>query len=364
MKNIYTLLLLITFFNLSAQVPNYLPTDSLIAWWPFNGNANDESGNGNDGNVNGPLLTTDRFGTPNSAFSFDGIDDFIKAPKNTVYSNGITFNAWAFIVDLNGVQTIFANWGSSSSMRTFALYYQNFNFRTSIQLDNIQNYSISSIPTETNNWKMLTGTFDGSNLNLYENGQLITSTPTPNLSFNSSQYENYTIGTEDTFIQFFDGKIDDVGIWNRALDSTEIKQLYTGTVSQDICTYFDTISVYDTIAVYDTLTYYDTVQIAVTDTLIIDILLTGVAQPNNAKTIKVYPNPAKNVVIIDNGDYSALNNYRLKIINSLGQEVFDSSINIPQFQIPVSVLGTVGLYYIKVFDDNNSLLETKKLILK
>ncbi len=60
--------------SLSAQIP----TDSLVAWYPFNGNANDESGNGHHGTVHGATLTTDRFGNPNSAYHFDGVDDFIE----------------------------------------------------------------------------------------------------------------------------------------------------------------------------------------------------------------------------------------------------------------------------------------------
>jgi hypothetical protein len=55
-----------------AQVPNYVPTNGLIAWYPFNGNANDESGNGNNGTVNGATLTSDRFGNVEKAYSFDG----------------------------------------------------------------------------------------------------------------------------------------------------------------------------------------------------------------------------------------------------------------------------------------------------
>ena len=61
-----------------AQVPSYVPASGLVGWWPFNGNANDESGNGNNGTVmNGVLLTSDRFNNLNSAYSFDGIDDRI-----------------------------------------------------------------------------------------------------------------------------------------------------------------------------------------------------------------------------------------------------------------------------------------------
>ena len=54
-----------------------IPTDGLVGYYPFNGNANDESTNSNNGTVNGATLTTDRFGNVNSAYSFDGVDDNI-----------------------------------------------------------------------------------------------------------------------------------------------------------------------------------------------------------------------------------------------------------------------------------------------
>ena len=52
--------LLGTLLSSNAQVPNYVPSNGLVAWWPFSGNANDASGNGNNGTVNGATLTTDR----------------------------------------------------------------------------------------------------------------------------------------------------------------------------------------------------------------------------------------------------------------------------------------------------------------
>ncbi|HEY4205695.1 MAG TPA: hypothetical protein VGM31_02740, partial [Puia sp.] len=56
-------------------------TTGLIAYYPFNGNADDATGNGNNGSlVNGPTLTTDKMGNPNSAYYFDGVDDYIKIP--------------------------------------------------------------------------------------------------------------------------------------------------------------------------------------------------------------------------------------------------------------------------------------------
>ena len=64
-----------------SQVPNYVPTTGLVGWWPFNGNANDDSGNGNNGTVNGATLTFDRFVNINTTFVFDGVDDWITIPS-------------------------------------------------------------------------------------------------------------------------------------------------------------------------------------------------------------------------------------------------------------------------------------------
>jgi hypothetical protein len=85
--------------NLMAQLPSYVPTNGLVGWWPFNGNANDESGNGNNGTVNGATLTTDRFGIANKAYSFDGVDDIISLQNssNFNFNNGKAISFWVKI---------------------------------------------------------------------------------------------------------------------------------------------------------------------------------------------------------------------------------------------------------------------------
>ena len=55
-----------------------IPTNGLVAWYPFNGNANDSSGNGNNGTVHNATLSADRFNNPNSAYSFNGSSSYIK----------------------------------------------------------------------------------------------------------------------------------------------------------------------------------------------------------------------------------------------------------------------------------------------
>ena len=58
----------------------------LVAWYPFDGNASDMSGNGNHGTVNGATLGTDRHGQIGKAYHFDGVDDWIDF--NTVSFDG------------------------------------------------------------------------------------------------------------------------------------------------------------------------------------------------------------------------------------------------------------------------------------
>ena len=70
MKNLLFVLLVLS-VTVNAQVPSYVPTNGLVAYYPFNGNANDASGNGNNGTVNGATLTTDRFGDVGKAYSFN-----------------------------------------------------------------------------------------------------------------------------------------------------------------------------------------------------------------------------------------------------------------------------------------------------
>ena len=83
-------------------VPSYVPVNGLVGWWPFNGNANDESGNGNNGTVYGAALASDRFGNANNAFSFDGLNDYVLLANSGAinFSGGISFSAWVNAEDL------------------------------------------------------------------------------------------------------------------------------------------------------------------------------------------------------------------------------------------------------------------------
>ena len=144
------------------------------------------------------------------------------------------------------------------------------------------------------------------------------------------------------------------------------KFVYNPTYCSD--TIYTTVTLYDTTfvtvfdTIYNTVTIYDS--IAVTDTLIIDVTFTGVAPPNNLNTIKVYPNPTKDKVYINTGNYALMPNYRIKIVTSLGQIIFENLVNQPLFEVDISAFGALGLYYIQLFDDTNQMIDVRKILLE
>ncbi|MDA7731025.1 BspA family leucine-rich repeat surface protein [Flavobacteriaceae bacterium] len=76
---------------------------NLVAWYPFNNNANDYSGNDNNGTVNGAVLTKDRFGNENRAYDFDGIDDYIEFQEIWLdQSENFTISAWVMLKSTEG----------------------------------------------------------------------------------------------------------------------------------------------------------------------------------------------------------------------------------------------------------------------
>lgn len=79
-----------------ATSSSIIPTQGLVAYYPFNGNTNDESGNGHNGFISGATLTTDRFGRTNHAYCFDGTSNFISVPNDVALNpSSVTVLVWA-----------------------------------------------------------------------------------------------------------------------------------------------------------------------------------------------------------------------------------------------------------------------------
>jgi hypothetical protein len=217
----------------SAQVPGYVPTDSLKGWWAFNGNANDASGNGNNGTVNGATLTNDRFGEANRAFSFDGIDDYILTNYYGVENdNSRTFSFW--VLNNSATQKVIMSYGTNDTSRTYFNIWTGYNCGgISVDISHSAiTYNSSLNNSNWNHYVIVLNKSIGSNVSnllFYENGALLNSI--------CNLYYDSLINTLKSFpltfgkyhaanTNYFTGKIDDVGIWNRALTQSEIIALY------------------------------------------------------------------------------------------------------------------------------------------
>src|ERR1041385_1727611 len=218
----------------SSQLPTYVPTNGLIAWWSFSGNANDESGNNNNGTDNGAVLTADRFGNPNSAYAFDGSSSYISIPTSASLESPatrLTMSAW---INLSGYSLVGQAFGpiltkSNSSGNAFM-------YRFTVDINGISFYAgINNWTTNTgaafnfslNQWYLLTAVLDSSTSYFYLNDSLVaTDTFTTSIVNNTLPLE---IGRDDPgSTEVFNGKIDDIGIWNVALAPQEISNLYLG----------------------------------------------------------------------------------------------------------------------------------------
>ena len=232
MKFFFSILLITFYFATTAQLPSYVPTNGLVGYWPFNGNANDESGNGNNGTVNGATLITDRFGNVNKAYNFNGLNQFIDIGNAGLGISQMpsNFSISIWVKSISGYGAILSrrhienqNWQTLS---------MNGPYNAIFWLTDAPGYGQSPIQWSAiplNTWIHIYVYKSGNNYGLYINSALI-STWQDSYSF-SNAFSNMHIGHQGAWNSFFNGSLDDLAIYNRALTQTEITQLYTSTTT-------------------------------------------------------------------------------------------------------------------------------------
>gem|GEM_PF-2116366 len=230
---------------------NSIPTEGLVAYYPFNGNANDESGNGNNGIVNGALLTTDRFNNSNKAFYFDGVDNSIQIPSSSFNSVKGTISIWFKIGGTPNSETMLISltnfnetnlnefylgfdqrWDSGDREEIEVILYLNNSTSWFIQVP-IEQFNCN----ENFNWNFLTLVHNGIQPKLFLNGQEVGNYHPAHNDYsrwwsdiiNAQEPAYYTSigGINRSGGSFrFNGIIDDICIYNRELNEKEIQTLY------------------------------------------------------------------------------------------------------------------------------------------
>jgi hypothetical protein len=399
-KSLLICLLSILSINTRAQLPNYVSADSLVSWYSFSGNANDSSGHGNNGTVFGATLTTDRFGHPNSAYSFDGVSGYIKSDSAAGYlSDTLTVSFWASYSADFGYDNVISfgdvtgeRWGCINGFT-----YLRFSVgRGCSGTGNLLNYI-----TDTG-WHMITYVMEDTSQFIYYDGVYVGTETNSQPSSLSCAATSLWFGV-DPFSSpaYYQGKLDDIGIWKRALTQCEITELFNGTsfitniISNDtvlsggVATYTLTdtggaatyqwqentgsgFSNLSNITPYSGVTtktltvnpvsaimneyQYRCVRnggscIDTSNTALLILTTTGIAELTK-ESFTISPNPANNTLNIN--AQSRIND--VEIFNVIGKRVFYQHYNSNKISVDVSSLEQ-GFYFIKI---NNGL--TQKLI--
>ncbi|MDB4816686.1 PQQ-binding-like beta-propeller repeat protein [bacterium] len=210
--------------------------NGLVAYYPFNGNANDESGNGYDGEINGATLTEDRFGSRDMAYSFsdhyilldDGLKEF--APTS---SQGLTFSFWAKANSAGYVITQYRNMIAGLSNFFIHLNKPDLGVGGFNLSGNGTSTFSGTIQGESNDWNhWVIEMFPGeNNVKVSRNGIL---EKQGRLTFNgSTSSTQFQIGTiiGSRYPGPLYGQIDEVRIYNRTLSKAEVAALYHGKMN-------------------------------------------------------------------------------------------------------------------------------------
>ncbi len=236
---LFILLCLTVCINLTAQT-----NKGLSAQYQFNNNVTDISGNNNNPSFNNTSFTADRFGNTGSAVHFNGVNSYIQIPNNPSlnFKNTITLSAWVrptgFYYDICHASSILnkgtADYfpGNYSLRLDDALYTEGKGCSGDRLKDSLHmNFRATGTPLksyspfiEKNKWYHVVYTNDGSTATLYVNCDIKYAVPFKESFINN---EDLFLGkTNDEFFPFwFNGDLDDLRIYNRALSKTEVEQL-------------------------------------------------------------------------------------------------------------------------------------------
>ncbi|MGJ3233556.1 LamG-like jellyroll fold domain-containing protein [Marivirga sp.] len=220
----YSLLLTICIvFILKVQIN----AQNIVADFPFNGNTLDESGSENHGTLNGATLTRDRFGNEESAYFFDGIDDYIDVGKDSTLNlkDGFSISFWFKAIGTGFYQSLVSRGWQFAGDYSVELQYNNAEqyYELVTYLEGSANLVSQVVNREWNHYAV---TFKkGENgLRIYLNGELISSS-TINSDLTEVSDYNFRIGNSEDGGFHFKGAIDDVKVYDYEISQENVSEL-------------------------------------------------------------------------------------------------------------------------------------------
>jgi hypothetical protein len=204
------------------------PSTGLVAYYPFNGNADDESGNGNNGTILGGVNAAhDRFGNPGSAFRFDGSTGYITVPNSPSLQkpdSSVSVLAWVNVENWYNTWAGLVAKSESAARGQYALAFQDGG-RIDVDVASTYVWFFTGLPFQPGQWYFAAYTWDGDTIRVYVNGELIDSKQysiPPTVDSHPLELGRHTPGNTE----YLDGTLDDVRIFDRALTGDEIQELF------------------------------------------------------------------------------------------------------------------------------------------
>ena len=274
MNRVFTLLLAASCLTAVGQVPDYVPADGLVAWFPFNGNALDESSNGHDAVVEGAILADNRFGNPSSAYLFDGDDRIFPSNPETFPLAERTTSIWmkSNAGAQNGRELFgYGGGGYVQNCGTSWILTYNNQGNTPLTQDAFElqghcNQSSTIAPLDSDeflNWHNIVVRTSALGTDMFIDGVLLShdtifiNNTIPNCAvLGSVPAPDGACVYQSDANERWDGILDDFGVWHRALTDVEILGIFQavppalGCTNQEACNFDESADIEDDSCLY------------------------------------------------------------------------------------------------------------------
>jgi len=212
----------------NTQLPP--PANGLVAYYPFNGNASDESGNGHNGTVSGATLTNDRFGNANKAYLFTAANQnhiTINSPVGNFGLSDFTISVWVKRNSAAGNEIFTQRSAAYRNSSWWELGWGRFHINENLAFESTANGNVGDT-LRNNVWYHFVGVRKTTTVRFYLNGVLLDENTTPQI-LNIDNLTNAEIGCHflESPLQCFNGVIDDIRLYNRALSEPEIRLMFS-----------------------------------------------------------------------------------------------------------------------------------------
>jgi len=308
-RGIFTALVLLLSISTFAQ--------ERVAHYTFSGNANDETTNANDGQVFGATLVEDRFGAANSAYEFDGVDDYILVPQSMSLntSDYVTVSFWLTVPEfvVTGEYYLISQGSWNGRWKASLPSHGKTVWTTKVADGDISDMDSDPEVLPLDTWTHVVMVHDGTNNDIYFNG-ILAATKERAGTLASGNTDSLTIGRESTLWgNYFKGRFDDIRIYDIALSAAEILALYEDES-------------------------------------------TGIPNSIALDPVQVYPNPTYGFINIKNAENSQVSVYDIvgKLVLTYENKTSLGTINLSNY--------SGGIYFVKIIKDNATITRSISLI--